>query len=774
MKITLLLTPEALGAARMGQVLSARRGALARSGVLVPKTAGERSHSRLFMAVTDPDHVDPLRAARGLASPGAQARLTENLHRDLGAEIASATPDHLLLALPQAVPSLARPAELRRLRDFLAGFSTDIRLVCHVEDQARVLARHHFDQVLGGRSSGLQAELALSQEDDWRAGALAQWQPPQPERNAFAEIDAPPFWLDWQALAAEWEQVFGPGTMRLRPANAAAFAGPRAARLLLDDMGLDLPAGGPVDPVQPPRLPSAAWAARAREVNALLVRILGTGRQIPRHLWRRMLSELVVPGPPLRPGSLAPVSRHFAAANAALARRQPELAAALTPDQPLPDWQPEDPGPGFRASQYAAAFLPRIDAATRQIGEDERRKAAAPPISAAAADLMSPRARELYDQLAGTRYAPRNDLPSAAPPADSAAPYAPAAPVPPGPGRSGAVIVACMKNEAPYIVEWIAYHRAIGINDFLIYTNGCEDGTDEILDRLAEMGVLTHRLNDDWQGNSPQQCGAGQGAGRAAGADGRLAGPYRRGRVHQHPDRQRHPGRPAGRHRRGHQHRHDLAAVRPFRRHRFPGPAGDRAVHPLRPGLVPKPHTAWGFKTLFRNIGAYEKLSCHRPNKVVEERRDRIRWVNGSGRPMGPGLVDRGWRSATDDIGYDLVQLNHYALRSADSFLVKRQRGRALHVDRSIGLNYWIRMDWSDAEDLSIQRNLRRLRAEMDRLLADPALRAAHEAGVAWHRDKAKSLRQVPEFVELYGQALNTRLTGMERVAYALALNVES
>ncbi len=35
-----------------------------------------------------------------------------------------------------------------------------------------------------------------------------------------------------------------------------------------------------------------------------------------------------------------------------------------------------------------------------------------------------------------------------------------------------------MKNEGPYIVEWIAYHRAIGVDNFLIYTNGCEDGTD--------------------------------------------------------------------------------------------------------------------------------------------------------------------------------------------------------------------------------------------------------------------------------------------------------
>ena len=72
-------------------------------------------------------------------------------------------------------------------------------------------------------------------------------------------------------------------------------------------------------------------------------------------------------------------------------------------------------------------------------------------------------------------------------------------------GNTGNVIVGCMKNEAPYIVEWVAYHRAMGVDNFLIYTNGCEDGTTELLDHLQEMGVLQHRDNNDWKGKSPQQ-----------------------------------------------------------------------------------------------------------------------------------------------------------------------------------------------------------------------------------------------------------------------------
>ena len=51
------------------------------------------------------------------------------------------------------------------------------------------------------------------------------------------------------------------------------------------------------------------------------------------------------------------------------------------------------------------------------------------------------------------------------------------------------LIVSTMKNEAPYILEWVAYHKAIGFDAFLIYTNDCTAGTDFMLDRLEELGV---------------------------------------------------------------------------------------------------------------------------------------------------------------------------------------------------------------------------------------------------------------------------------------------
>ena len=52
--------------------------------------------------------------------------------------------------------------------------------------------------------------------------------------------------------------------------------------------------------------------------------------------------------------------------------------------------------------------------------------------------------------------------------------------------------VTTLRNEAPFIVEWVAHMRAIGVTDLLVYTNDCDDGTDALLAVLAKHGALHH------------------------------------------------------------------------------------------------------------------------------------------------------------------------------------------------------------------------------------------------------------------------------------------
>jgi len=330
-----------------------------------------------------------------------------------------------------------------------------------------------------------------------------------------------------------------------------------------------------------------------------------------------------------------------------------------------------------------------------------------------------------------------------------------------------------MKNEAPNIFKWVAYLQSIGFDNFLIYTNDCSDHTDDILNRLQALGIVQHRDNSKWKGNSPQQYALNQALKEDV---------IKQAEWIAHIDVDEFISINVG-----DGTLDDLFAAVPDATNiamtwRLFGHNGvteyeDKPViaqfDHAAPRYCPKPHTVWGFKTMFRNNGAYAKISCHRPNKLHDEARNTVKWVNGSGQPMKSDYADRGWRSDVKSIGYDLVQLNHYALRSLDSFLIKRQRGRALHVDRSVGLNYWIRMDWNDHEDRSIQRNLNRMTHHLNALKHDKKLTNLHKAGVEWHKAKAKELRATPEFSELLDQASLIHLNSAERVAWALALDME-
>lgn len=785
MRIYLHIGLEHTGAERLQQILADKREQLRGKGVLFPRAPGPKNHTRLFMAVTDPDHVDPLRYNRGFITEEKQARLQQVLSEELRREVEQARPEVLILSASQLGSKLHRKTELERLKALLTQLSDDIRIIAHLDRPDRALARHYAAQVLEGRDRPLTQELDLLQAQNWWQAAVQTRPRIDPQAGQFEETQMAPFWLDYPALQSHWESVFGAGSVSFRAYDEDLFYSAEAPREICAAFEIPSQIGrSPLGKV--PSQPSAAWLARSRQLNDLLLQLLAQRSKIlPRQLWRSFLNEIAIKGEPLDPGQLSAVAAYFAEDNQALAAAHPglhELIGAI-PQAQDPDWQEAATERGFRASQYLMIFMRRINRASKEEMQNNKAtdlqnmtKAKAPqgeqPTETALA-ILPPLALENFEMLQGSPFKPHNnlgqkgeDLPQP--------PYSEVAPRSLPEGNSGNVIVGCMKNEAPYILEWVAYHRAMGVDNFLIYTNGCEDGTSELLDRLQEMGVLQHRNNDDWKGNSPQQHALNQSLKEPVilnaewiihiDVDEFINVRCGNGTLQDFFDRVPDASNVA-------------MTWRLFGSNGVTKLSDDFVTAQFdacAPKHCPKPHTVWGFKTMFKNIGAYQKISCHRPNKLNEPLRDQVKWVNGSGRDMTAEAADNGWRNSRKSIGYDLIQLNHYALRSAESYLVKRQRGRALHVDRSIGINYWIRMDWNDHRDLTVQRNLPRLKAEYDRLLQDAQLQKWHQAGLAWHRAKADELHGMDEFEDLYQQALKIKLTATERVAYALALDVES
>lgn len=327
-------------------------------------------------------------------------------------------------------------------------------------------------------------------------------------------------------------------------------------------------------------------------------------------------------------------------------------------------------------------------------------------------------------------------------------------------------IVTTMKNEGPFILEWLAFHRSIGVTDFLVYTNDCTDGTDRMLDLLQEKGLVQHRDNPfrTMPGMMPQhaalQAAEGEEVLRRASwaicmdvdefinikiGDGTLAALYAAmGEGNMISLTWRLFGN---------------ADV-----HAFEDRFVTEQFRLCAPELIRKPHQAWGFKTLFRTIDVYRKLGVHRPKGLKPDLWSEVRWLNGSGKPMPESMYRNGWRSSLATYGYDWVQLNHYAVRSAESFLVKRDRGRVNHVDRDQGLNYWFRMNHNAEEDLSIRRMIPAARTEFDRLMADPDIRSAHEGAVAAHRAKIAELRARPDYAAFYAELTGERMERLSRM----------
>ncbi len=789
MRILLHIGPDAAATERLQRIAEAKRSQLAAQGVLYPRSPGPRNHTRLAMAARDPDAIDALRFHRRQILPADQAALREELRAQLAAEIRAAAPDVLFLSAHQFGSQLTTPEELARLRDLIAAFSSDIRILAQVDDPARMLLRRYAAQLSEGRTRSLALELRLLAREDYWSAALSTREAPDPRLAGFPEIQGAVHWIDLNRLQSTWEGVFGAGRLSFHstPKDLWTVQGTKVLHRMLN-----LPRQiGKAAPAEIPQLPSDATLTRLRRFNSIAVRLLSRRPEmiLPRQTWKRLHGELAIDGDAPSAGALSAVSERFSSDLNDLQDKHEDLIEAdVAPDIPQPAWTEADPCYGFRASQYLAAFLPRIaradtattEAALAQLDKARRSAVSAPPIEIAA-EPLSPQARERLPDLAKANlarlrkspYAPHNRLGAVNEEALAAA-FTPAPPRPLPEGQTGRLIVACMKDEAPYILEWIAYHRCIGVDNFLIYTNDCSDGTDRMLDRLQALGIVTHRDNTGWSGKSPQQ----------HALDRALEDPaLRQADWIAHIDVDEFINI-----RCGNGTLDDLFA-------RVPGATniamtwrlfGHNGVTGLSDSLVteqfdraapkycPKPHTVWGFKTLMRNIGAYGKLSCHRPNKLVQGFDDKLKWVNGSGKDITSEVLRNGWRSSRSSVGYDLVQLNHYALRSAESFLVKRQRGRALHVDRSIGLNYWIRMDWSVHRDITIQRNLPRLRAAHAALMADAALARLHAEGLDWHRTRAAELRAIPEWAALFDEALALDLTETERVAYALALDMES
>lgn len=317
--------------------------------------------------------------------------------------------------------------------------------------------------------------------------------------------------------------------------------------------------------------------------------------------------------------------------------------------------------------------------------------------------------------------------------------------------------VLTLRNEGAFLIEWIAHHRAVGVTDFLVFSNDCDDGTDAMLDRMAALGWLVHVPNPGPHPQGPQWA-ALKAADRhplRAEADWAIVldidefvNPLGGARTL--------PGLIA-----------DLpAATAVALTWRMFGNAGEEAVADTpvttrfvraAPRVLHWPWRAQQIKTLFRDDGSWGKLGVHRPRAPDPAGLARQVWHDGAGRRL-PASFHTG-RSFSDPgrDHYALVQINHYALGSMQDYLVKCDRGRANRASSVFDMAYWVERNFCDTPDTSIVPLTERAAPLRAGLMADPVLGPLHRAAVAWRRARFVALMAGDEaWRALFGRLMMT------------------
>ncbi|MGI3168122.1 glycosyltransferase family 2 protein [Pseudooceanicola sp. C21-150M6] len=317
--------------------------------------------------------------------------------------------------------------------------------------------------------------------------------------------------------------------------------------------------------------------------------------------------------------------------------------------------------------------------------------------------------------------------------------------------------VLTVRNEGAYLLEWLAHHRAVGFTDFLIFSNDCQDGTDDMLDQLQEMGLVTHIRNDGPYDQGGIQFTALKMADKmdiVKEADWILTldvDEFVNIHVGERNLRSLFDALP------------DATAItltwRLFGcggKARFVDEPVTHNFIMAAPEIMFWPWRSAMFKTLYRNDGTYSKLGVHRPRSPDPTRVDATRWFDCHGRELDEQFKRTRIFNTYGRPNYRLAQLNHYPLGSMENYVVKADRGRAVHSDHMLGVDYWVERNFSATEDTSILNMSDPMLSELKRLKADPQLGPLHQAAVAWRKERFEYLMKQEPYRALFGRLLMT------------------
>ncbi len=303
-------------------------------------------------------------------------------------------------------------------------------------------------------------------------------------------------------------------------------------------------------------------------------------------------------------------------------------------------------------------------------------------------------------------------------------------------------LIATVKDEAPWLLEWLAHNLALGFDRIVVASNDCTDGTDRMLDRLQALGLVRHDPNWPPYGGDTIQFAAYQRMRRlpevanaewvmALDADEFLCVHLGDGTLA--PLLAAAPAEA------------DLIQVawRLFGDSELSGWIDAQLTEAFVMAEAPGERPAF-VKSLVRGHHRVANWGVHVPRYQADnppEHQPRFTPVLAGGRRLDPAIQDAQWlfmRRPPDPALWDAAQVNHYMLKTREMYALKMARGGAHgapvedQVQRFADL--W-ESNHNDVHDTSAARLAPARGAWMARLLSDPQLAALHE----WTRARARA-----------------------------------
>jgi hypothetical protein len=298
--------------------------------------------------------------------------------------------------------------------------------------------------------------------------------------------------------------------------------------------------------------------------------------------------------------------------------------------------------------------------------------------------------------------------------------------------QSRHILMSSMKDEGPFILEWVAHHLVLGFDRICVASNDCRDGSDRLLAALAAAGYIDHVPNLVPEGQIPQHSGYNTLREKARiddtewlmvlDADEFLSVQIGGNKV---GDLTGFAGADC-----------DIISLHAMcfadapQVNWQPGPVC--ALFPWRIKLTHKANQA--LKSLTRAPGRFGGIHNH-SMVAFQGRPQDLRVMSGDGARFN---IERGiplWkqlRNAPVRAGaHKLAHYNHYAVKTWDSFNLRRERGRgavavtdettARHTDA-----YFRDRTTPDAQDLTIARYAPEVADLMEKMLTDPLIMQCH------------------------------------------------